>query len=169
MAQAHVQLTSHRPFRSYLSSLWDYWVHGLFLSVAFVLVGAAILSYVTMPPDPTWVLGILASVVISLIISPLWNARLCSWLWHFDVSTYWTRLLAQGAVLTVMYLAEVAIINLTPIGLLVFSWSPLSPYSFLSILLMLFHVAVAVVCGILLGAISGYIGKSVGLHFKEKA
>lgn len=169
MAQAHVPLTSHRPFRSYLSSLWDYWVHGLFLSVAFVLVGAAILSYVTMPPDLLWVLGFLASVVISLIVSPLWNARLCLWLWHFDVSKYWTRLLAQGAVLTAMYLGEVAIIYLTPIGLLVYSWSPLSPFSFLSVLLMLFHVAVGLICGILLGVSSGYIGKSVGIHFKEKA
>lgn len=169
MTQAHVSLTSHRPFRSYLSLLWDYWVHGLFLSVAFVFVGATIVSYSVMSLDPTWVLGFLVSVVISLIISPLWNAHLCSWVWHFDVSKYWMRLLAQGAVLTAVYLAEVVIFDLTPIGLLVFSWSPLSPFSFLSVLLMLFHFAEVVVCGIMLGVISGFIGKSVGLRFKEKS
>jgi hypothetical protein len=127
MAQAHVPLTSNRPFRSYLGPLWDYWVHGLVLSIAFVFIGMALVSYSIMPQGPTWILVFLALVGVCLVVSPLLNASLCSWLWHFDVAKYWTRLLAQGALLTTVYLTESMIINFSPIMSLVYSFSISSP------------------------------------------
>jgi hypothetical protein len=136
-----------------IDKIGRYFVHGLVFSIlmrASTVVLAAILVMLILFAS---FLGFIIWFAVVFMVWGLVNAKLCSWLWHFDVRMYWTSLLGHGFVLFIVLLILELPVTFLGIGMSIGGITP-------AVLFIAEIVAYSF--------IDGFVGKNIGGMFAER-
>jgi hypothetical protein len=136
-----------------IDKIGRYFVHGLVFSILMTASGVVLAATLVMLILFASFLGFIIWFAAVFMVWGLVNAKLCSWLWHFDVRIYWTSLLGHGFVLFIVLLILELPVTFLGIGMSVSGITP-------AVLFIAEIVAYSF--------LDGFVGKNVGNMFAER-